>query len=157
LRFSRLPSAQASERSAVGAEAKAPLLPTALAVAALDAAHPAACEGADAERSMPRGPPRCHRRLEPHPPRMGQLLPHRECSEAVCPSRRLRRVATPLVACEAQGTEPAARRSQRLDARLLREPRPLPPARNDPLPRAVLLATGGRVMLRVDRPPVSRV
>ena len=44
-----------------------------------------------------------------------------------------------------------------LDARVLLEPRSSPPARNRPLPGAALLEQGGRVMLRPERPPVSRV
>src|SRR5262249_36219245 len=44
LRLPRLPPAQASKRPAFGEERQAPLLPPALAVAALDAARPAARE-----------------------------------------------------------------------------------------------------------------
>ena len=59
-------------------EAEAHLLPASLAVAARDEADPAAREGADATRAMPRGHPRGHRRPQPDSPRMGRVLPHRE-------------------------------------------------------------------------------
>lgn len=65
LRLSRLPPAQADERQVVGTEAQARLLPASLAVSPLDAAYPAAREGADAEVAMPRGHPRGDRRPEP--------------------------------------------------------------------------------------------
>jgi hypothetical protein len=54
-------------------------------------------------------------------------------------------------------TANAKRRSFSPCTRVLREPRPTPSARDRPLPGAALLETGGRVMLRADRPPVSRV
>ena len=82
---------------------------------------------------------------------------HRERPRAIQPTRRLRLAAASLVACQAQGTKPPSRRGRAVVARVLREPRPSSPARNGPLPGAALLETGGRVMLHLERPPVSRV
>src|SRR5690606_9652987 len=114
------------------------LLPPALAVAALDAAHPAAREGADPAVTMPRGPPRRHQRSESRAPGLGPVLPHRERRQALQPTRRLRLETAPTTACRAQGSAPASRRSRRVDARVLPERRAPSPARNSPLPGAVL-------------------
>ena len=58
---------------------------------------------------------------------------------------------------EARGAKPACRSGPALGPRVLREAWVVSPAWDDPLSRASLLATGDRVMLRADRPLVSRV
>jgi len=117
---------------------------------ALDAAHPAAREGADPEGTMPRGPPRCHRRPQSRASRVGQLLPHRQRRAAFQPARHVRLASPEGASHQAQGPEPSSERGPALVARLLPEPRTPPPAWHGPLP-------GGCIMLRLKRPPVSRV
>ncbi len=80
----------------------------------------------------------------------------RQRRQALQSARRLRLEAIEGPAHRAQGPTSPTRRGPALDARVLREPRPVSPARHRPLPGAALLE-GGRVMLRVDRPLVSRV
>src|SRR5690606_16801358 len=76
--------------------------------------------------------------------------------KAVQPARQLRLEEASYPAREAQGSSPSPRRGEALVARLLPQPRSRPPARHRRIPGAALLQ-GGRIMLRVDRPLVSRV
>src|SRR5262249_52040616 len=131
------------------------LLPPAVAVAALDAADSAAREGADPQGAMSRGHPRCHRRVEPGTPGLGQLLQDRERGAPLQQPRWLRLAAAPIVACEAQGSPAAGRRGEEVDPRVLLEPWAPSPARHCPVPGDPIL--GQSVMLLLEGPPVSRV
>jgi uncharacterized protein YjbI with pentapeptide repeats len=77
LRLPRLPPAQAHERSALGGDGAQALFPPPLAVAACDAAYPAARQGVDSPRAVPRRSARGDRRAEPAAAGKGQLLSHR--------------------------------------------------------------------------------
>src|SRR6185369_12414852 len=120
------------------------------AVAKVDAAYTTAREGADSTSAVPRGSARGHRRSQPGATGLGQLLPYRKRRQALYPARYLCLEAdAPITPC-AQGVPSAAWRGGALDARVLLEPRALPPERHCTLP-------GDCVMRRPERPPVSRV
>jgi hypothetical protein len=82
---------------------------------------------------------------------LGRIFPHRECCREIQPARRVRLAPTACSAREARGLEAARRPGRAVDSRVLRPQCRSPSlAGNRPL-------SGGCVMLRHERPPVSRV
>jgi retron-type reverse transcriptase len=118
---------------------------------ARDEAREAAREGTDPEIPLSRGPARGDRTAQPGAAWMGGLLPHRERPRKIQPARRVRLATAQGPPCETGRFEAACWRSRALDQRLLRRRlRTSPPARNR-------LLSGGCIMQRHKRPPVSRV
>ena len=103
------------------------------------------------------GPPGGDCPAEPRAAGLGQLLPDGERGEALQSGGRLRLAPSRASSDRPQGATPEGGRGFALDAGVLLEPGPLSPAGDRSLPGAALLATGGRVMLRPERPPESRV
>jgi RNA-directed DNA polymerase len=127
------------------------LLPPQVALAALDEADPAACEGTDPAIALSRDLRALSSRAINPVLRLGQLLPHRECRQAFQPDRHLRAAAAaPPRVKRAKGRNLRAGEVQRWTRDFFLEPRAPPPARAPSVP-------GGRVMPRLERPPVSRV
>ena len=95
--------------------------------------------------------------LNPSAARLGAVLPQRQRGRAVHSGGRLRREAATEPAHQTRRSPPESGSSPTLGSRVRRATWAVSPARDDPLSRASLLETGARVMLRADRPLVSRV
>jgi RNA-directed DNA polymerase len=155
--FDFLPSAQAHERKAVGAKAAEAVLPAPLAEPQGDEARACARAGADPGMALSPGCAKRDRPAQSGAARLGAVLPQRQRSQSLHCSRRLRRATVEEVEAQTRRSQPARGPSPTMGPRLLRKLWITSPARNDPLSRASLLETGVRVMLRADRPLVSRV
>ena len=83
LRLPRVPLPCPHVRQAVGAAADHPLLPAALAVAAVHEAGPSEDQGSHRSKPGGDGVEGRHRATEPVPSGLGQLLPHRQCCDQV--------------------------------------------------------------------------
>jgi group II intron reverse transcriptase/maturase len=133
------------------------LLPAELAESQGDEPSARAGAGADPAQAVSPGCAKRDCRAQPGGAWLGAVLPHGQRGQSLHRRGRLRGEAAAQPARQACGAQLAGGPHPALGSRLLREPWIASPARDDPLPGQTSWQREACVMLRADRPLVSRV
>jgi group II intron reverse transcriptase/maturase len=139
------------------AKGRQTVLPAALAEPQGDEPGARAGAGADPPRAVPSGCAKRDCRAQPGAARLGAVLPNLQRGQSLHRCGCVRGAAAEGPAAQACGPQPACRTGSALGSRVLRMPWPASSARDRPLPGHTSWQREGRVMLRADRPLVSRV